>query len=573
MWQYLVFTYRRTLRRWRRKLRTVRSTSTRYIDRHIWGKWHQLGLVRRLLFVWFGLITIMAIGLLRQTGSLSRLAEVIQPLSGGSYREAAVGTVKVLNPILPESGPSSDINRLIYSGLTQYDNRRRLVADLATSWQVSADGKAYTFHLRHGIKWHDGVPFTSADVAFTMAAIQNPDTRSPLAASWQGVTIATPDDFTVVFNLPSAFTPFMDSTTIGIVPRHLLEFVNPSTLREASYNQAPIGTGPFKLTSFSSKAGEVVLAANSYYYARRPRLDQYIWRLYDTSPAALQAYARHEVDAISRIQPDDLANARKLANLNLANFSLPTESILFFRQGDKDLSDIKVRQALAASLDRSKLLTQAGDVMGVPLTQPLLPGQIGYTTKYFTAGYNPSKAHNDLATLKPLSLTLVTLADPNYAKLAAAIQSQWHSVGVKLQIKEVSLRELQQTYIRPRNYQLLLYGLNIGADPDVYAYWHSSQASDPGLNLSQYSSPTADRALESGRIKTDREIRQGKYDTFLRAWNADVPAVVIGSTPYLYGVSRAAHGHVVGQIVQPSDRFYRVERWTIRTRFGRRDRL
>jgi peptide/nickel transport system substrate-binding protein len=583
MFNYLRFRYRRALRRLRRGARTWRRWGVNYIDRHIWGKWHQLRLVRRFLIIWLGVVVLMAFGLVHQLGGLSALNRIALPVSGGVYSEAAVGSVQGLNPVLPEAGPASDINRLIFSGLTRYNDKRQLVGDLATSWNVSSDGKTYTFHLRKGVKWHDGVPFTATDVAFTLAAIQNPDSRSPLASSWQDVKVDTKGDDTVTFTLPSPLSSFMDSTTIGIVPRHLLESVEPAQLAEADFNRNPVGTGPFMIKTFAPSAKEVALVANPHYYGGQPKLDEFDFRLYDTPQETLDAYAAHQVTSPGRVMPSSVAAAQKLANLDQHELTLPEETTLFFQNNDALLSDKTLRSILSRSIDRPEVIKRAEAGQGLVVTQPLLPGQIGYTPKYAAAPLGRDAANQALdaagwtqqqnANVRrkdnhDLKLTLVTLADSNLERDANEIKRQWSELGIDLTVKTASLDELQQTYMRPRNFQLLLFGVNLGADPDVYSFWHSSQAKDPGVNLSAYNSPEADKALEAGRIKTDAQVRQGKYDSFLKAWNADAPAAVLYQQGYDYGLRDDVGGLAARWLVDPSDRFFGVEHWTVRQRFA-----
>ena len=559
------------MRRFRRNARLWRTWSRNYIDRHIWGKWHQIKVVRRFLLLWCALIVVGFVGLTQQLGSLDRLTTLAVGLPGGAYSEAAVGTVQNLNPLLPESGTASDINRLIFSGLTRYNSRRQHVPDLATSWDISADGRTYTFHLRHGVKWHDGVPFTSADVAFTLTAIQNPDSRSPLASSWQGVTCDTPDDYTVVMKLPQPLDSFLDSTTVGIVPRHLLENVEPSQLREADFNQNPVGTGPFKLKTFAPSAKEIELTANPKYYFGKPKLDEFDFKFYDTPSETLSAFAARQVTSPGRVVPEIASQARDAVGLTEYDFTLPEETTLFFNTADSTLQDKNLRALLSRSLDRRDIMQQAAAGQGVVVTQPILPGQTGYTNKYDPGALNPADAKKALSDAGypsgKLHLKLVTLAGSPLELAAKAIQKQWAGLGIDLKVMAVDQTELQQTYMRPRNFQMLLYGVNLGSDPDVYSFWHSSQAKDPGVNLSQYNDPDADRALEAGRIKSDPLVREGKYDAFLKAWDADAPAAVLYETGFTYATSSDVEGIMAHRLVDPSDRFYGVERWTVRHRF------
>jgi len=568
VFDYLQFRYRRQLRQLQRVRRLWRRRANAYVDQNIWGKWHQVRVVRRLLFAWWGLLIICAVGLISQTHQIALRGSMLVAAPGGTYSEAEVGDVQLLNPILPSGTASDDINRLIFSGLTQFNSSRQVEPDLAASWDISADGRTYTFHLRHGLTWQDGIPFTADDVAFTLAAIQNPDTRSPLAPSWQGVTAAARDQYTLVYTLPEPLASFLSSTTVGILPRHLLDSIEPQAMRNAAFNQNPVGTGPFSIKTFAPSANEVTLVANNRYYAGRPRLDQINFRFYDSAADALSAYAKHQVLGVARIQYEQVTKAAQQSNLTVRTLALPEAQILFFRQGDSLAADATVRSILIRSLDRSRIVQAATAGHATTLQQPLLPGQLGYTNRYTPAPLTAVAARQALTAARPndkqaLHLSLVTLQNSELEAAAHEIARQWAVLGVQLDVKAVSLTDLQQSYLRSRHYQLLLYGENIGADPDVYPYWHSSQISDPGLNLAQYQSPAADRALEAGRMLTDPAVRAAKYDAFLKAWDADQPAAVLYEPVYLYAQDQAVMGQSLQKLINPSDRFYHIEQWTV----------
>ncbi len=582
MLDYLRFRYRRQIRRLRRDIRVWRRWSANYIDRHIWGKWHHLGRNRRFLLVWWGIFAVALIGLTSQYSNLVNYNRIIIPESGGSYTEASMGDLTVLNPILPGSNLEMSANRLIFSGLTQYNSDRKLAGDLATKWEVSPDGKTYTFQLRKGVKWQDGVPFSSTDVAFTLAAIQNPDSRSPLASSWQGVKVETKGDDVVIFTLPSPLDSFMDSTTLGIVPRHILESVDPSQLAEASFNKNPIGTGPFQLKTFSPAAREVTLEAYAGYYNGKPKLDEFILRSYSESAAALDAFASQQVSSPGRILPEIAARASETNHLAIHRMTLPAETAIFFQNTFKLFESKDLRLILSRSIDRQSVLKAATNGSGLVVTQPILPGQLGYTNAYAQSTYSQDAARQALDDAgwklprgktvrekdgKQLNFELVTVDAPEYTRAAQEVRRQWAAIGINASVKAVDLTELQQSYMRPRNFQALLFGMNLGADPDVYSFWHSSQAKDPGVNLSSYSSTDADKALESGRIKSDPLVRQGKYAAFLKAWNADAPAAVLYQTGYNYGTLDTVRGIDAQRLVTPTDRYFGVEKWTIRTRW------
>ncbi|HUC20513.1 MAG TPA: ABC transporter substrate-binding protein, partial [Candidatus Polarisedimenticolaceae bacterium] len=220
---YIRFRLQRNVRRFQRNVRRYWHLSDRYMRFGFWGKWRQLTMIRRFALGWWFVVLALGCGLILQTSAVRQRGLMVQPLPGGSYSEAVVGTIKNLNPVLPEGGASADANHLIFSGLTRFTAEGKLEPDIAKSWDISPDGKTYTFHLRKNVRFHDGVPATAQDVVFTLAAIQNPDTRSSLAASWQGVKASAPDDQTAIFTLPKAYTPFINATSVGLLPRHLLE--------------------------------------------------------------------------------------------------------------------------------------------------------------------------------------------------------------------------------------------------------------------------------------------------------------------------------------------------------------
>jgi peptide/nickel transport system substrate-binding protein len=582
MYRYFRFRYRRFLRKARRDLRLYRRWLVHYVERHLYGKWHQVRVVRRFLILWWLIIAVSLVGITEQLAAVNILASATAPVAGGTYVEAAVGTVQNLNPVLPESDVSNDLNSLIFSGLTRFNSNRQIIPDLATSWNIASDGQTYTFHLRHGVKWQDGVPFTSADVAFTITAIQDPDSRSPLASSWQGVTVTTPDPYTVVFSLPQPLDSFLDSTTVGVVPLHILGGIDPTQLRTAAFNQDPVGTGPFKLDTFAPQAGDVELDANPNYYFGKPNIAKFIVKLYNSPADVLTAYEQQQVTSPGQLDPSQVAEAEQLPGLQLHVFTLPQEQVLFFNTQDPTLSDSTLRGILSRSLNRAKIMQQGDGGYGQVVTQPLLPGQIGYTDQYAQSQMSRSQAaqalesdgwHQDKPGAirqkngQPLTLTLVTQSGGEFERDADEIKREWSDpktgLGIGVNIVAVDADQLQQTYMRPRNFQMVLYGINIGADPDVYSFWHSSQAKDPGINLSQYQSTTADHALESARINTDPNLRKAKYGEFLQAWNSDEPAAVLYQSAYLYATKDTVAGIMAKHLVTPSDRFYNVQRWTV----------
>lgn len=578
MFQYFKFRFHRRWRRFKRNSRVYRAWLVNYFYRHVWGKWRQLGIIRRFTAVWWGLAIVILVAVLNQSSDLESYYLSKSALPGGVYAEAVVGEIKGINPILPDNSATADASRLVFAGLMRATPSGNLEPELAESYQVSDDGLRYVFTLRQNLKWHDGVDLTAGDVAFTVAAIQHPDSRSPLAAEWRGVKVEPEGQHKITFTLPNPYVGFIHLTTVGLLPRHLLESINPSTLRVHSFNQQPVGSGPFKVSEFVA-GQKIVLQANQSYFRGKPKLDGMVIRVFPSHDAALEAFAKKQVNAVAEVESQQLEAAAKIKNLELLRYRTTEQVNLFMRNQNTALASVQVRQALALATDRRQIVSEVLDDFARPLASPLLPGQLGYNGKFNQPRPNIRKAEGLLEAAgwkaqngkrtkggTELRLKLLTLQEPVYERVADEVKRQWQKIGVAVDIQSVGLAELIQSHIKPRQYDLLLFGITIGADPDVYPYWHSSQVNDPGLNLSQYKSAAADAALEVARITTDKDVRAGKYSAFLEAFRVDTPAIILYGTDYSYGVSSDALGHTTGMLTQPSDRFYGVENWTIKTR-------
>ena len=221
-------------------------------------------------------LLILTIASLITWGISYRLSHTISiPNYGGSYKEGLIGSPQYINPILCQTyDTDQDISQLIFSGLMKYDSRGELVPDLAEEYAIGEEGKIYDFFLRKNITWHDGKPFNADDVIFTIQTIQNPEYRSPVIFNWNGVEIEKIDDYTIRFKLKNAYAPFLNNTTIGILPKHIWENISPPEFFLTQTNLKPIGTGPYKFTKFEKdRKGSIkalYLQANKDYHLNRP---------------------------------------------------------------------------------------------------------------------------------------------------------------------------------------------------------------------------------------------------------------------------------------------------------------
>lgn len=581
--------WRRLTRYRRRQVEDMGEAADEQLERHFFRRLGRLVDVRRFIIGWVTLVALLAVALFLQADSLRDKYQTLQPVSGGTFAEGIVGKYSNANPLYATSAPDVAVSRLIFAGLFNYDGDGQLTPQLAENIQVDQTELIYTLTLKPDLVWHDGQPLTSEDVVFTYQMIQNPDARSYLQSSWSGVKIEAKDDRTVVFTLPDRLSGFMNSLTNGLIPKHILEAVNPEQLRSSDFNTIqPIGAGPFKFEAIEleTAVGEdqqqhesIGLVAFENYALGKPQLNRFVIRTFAELEALERAYDQKEVTAMAGLPtvPDGLNT-----NLDVRDISLPLSGqvMVFFKTSSRPLDTSEVRRALTLGADRGQIISSIGYPLLVS-DSPLLKSHIGYNSNLVqkTNSQKAAKKLLDVAGWKvdpsdgirkkkkqALSFRLYSEANSEYASVTQSLQKQWREIGVDVQVSLQSAQDLQNT-ISTHNYDALLYAISTGADPDVYAYWHSSQAdarSSSRLNFSEYRSPTADIAIEGGRSRSDPRIRQAKYEPFLEAWSRDNPALALYQPRYLYIVREPFYGFDLNNLVNPVDRFSGVEHWMIR---------
>jgi len=509
------------------------------------------------------------------------------PKTGGEYTEGVTGQPLYVNPLLSQTSEAdSDLTQLVYSGLFKYDTQGNTAADLAQSVDVSDDQRTYTVHMRNNLKWQDGIDLTASDVLFTVSIVQDQAYKSPLRQNWQGVDASLADDNTVVFTLKNPYVGFIDNLTMGILPKHIWENISPEKFALAQYNINPIGSGPFAYASLQKdSAGNIlsyVLVANKYYYDKLPYISKLAFNFYPDEDSAIAAYNKKEVMGISSVDPEKIATLKNIKSTDIHQFAIPRYFALFLNQTKSAvLADDNVRTALSMGVDREAIIKEILKGKGVPITSPLIPAMKEYeSTGSTTADVEGAKKLlddngwklADGASIRKkgstdLSFEIVTADWPQLIKTAELLKSQWALLGVNVDIKPVAISDLQQNYVRTRDYDSLLFGQVISFNPDLYSFWHSSQKKDPGLNLAVFDNADADKILESVRQQPNQDNRIAQYKQLqeLFAQPKNMPATFLYSPYYLYPTSNSVHGINVSNINTPSQRFADVNQWYVET--------
>lgn len=510
------------------------------------------------------------------------------PQVGGVYHEAAVGQPRYLNPVLAGVNDIDvDITQLVYSGLFRLDSDVRLQNDLATGYEVSENQQEYTVHIRADARWHDGEQLTADDVIFTVRSIQTPDYGSPLSSSFQGVEIEKIDDTTVRFKLKQPYAPFLYSLTIGIIPEHVWSSIAPQNAQLAEQMLKPIGSGPFKFAELVTRrrTGEITnlhLARNEQYYGKHPYLDEISVAFYPTHEEALEALLGGKVDGIGFLPLHLRERMTSRNSLTVHRLRLPQYFALFFnQQRSKPLNEAGVRSALTLATNRQQIVEEALRGEGESLHLPIPPDIIAPPQELAEPAYNPEAAKQNLAESgwedhdsdgirekdnQKLKLKITTTDWPEYVHTAEVIRDQWKQIGVEVEIESMGAGIIQQAIVQPREYEILLFGEILTANPDPYPFWHSTQTRSPGLNFSLFRDKEVDRLLEEARKLTDTAQRQEKYREFEGRILELNPTIILYRPYYLFATKYTVRGvnpHFAGL---PAGRFNNIEDWHVRVR-------
>jgi peptide/nickel transport system substrate-binding protein len=589
---------RTTKLRWRRKFRRRRNQvedlgvqAEEQMERHFFKRLSRLVQVRRFVMTWLALVTLLIGGVIFQTTALSNYYESLKPVPGGTFNEGILGTFTNANPIYATGPVDSAVSELLFAGLLKYNSENALVSDLAEKWSVDDKETTYTVTLKQGITWQDGTPLSSEDVVFTYSTIQNPDARSPLLSSWQGISIRATDARTVVFTLPNALSSFPHSLTNGIIPKHLLSDIPAAQMRATTFNTgSPVGAGPFKWSAIEVadesgvRTGKIALVPNETYHAGTPTLQRYVIHYFSDEQRLLDSFENYELTAMSGVEalPDTFTD-----DPSIQEFSIPltAQVMVFFKTSQEVLSDTKVRQALVQAVDQNDLLANIGFPV-IASRQPFLPSHPGYNPAITQLSFDRTRAETLLTEAgwvpgadgvrekngQQLTFGLYSQSTSEYAYVTQKLQSDWAKVGVKVEVLLQPDSDLQST-VTYHNYDALLYGISLGPDPDAYAYWGSAQADQRAanrVNFSEYKSANADKGLEGGRTRSDPGLRALKYQPFLEAWRNDAPALALYQPRYIYVTRNTVFGFEPSVINTSADRYANVDEWMIRQEKSRK---
>lgn len=551
-----------------------------------WSKITKVLSFREKIFVFFCFLVVF-VSLFFWIRYIYFQATVPIPKKGGEYVEGISGQPIYINPLLSQTSEAdADLVQLIFSGLLKYDREGNLANDLAESYEISEDKKAYTFHLKQNIFWHDGEKLDADDVKFTFDILQDPAYRSPLRQSWRDVAVNRLDESTVEFVLEQPYFAFLDRLTLGILPKHVWENINPDRFTLSDFNLRPIGSGPYAFSRIQKdSAGAVAsidLVSFANYHAGEPFIPKMTINFYPDDTLSIEALNRKEVMGVGNLPLEKLESAQPRKSVVNHEWAIPRFYSVFFNQTKSiALANDAVRKALALAVDRDEIIREVLQGKGAAISGPFLPQMEEFNPDTEKYSFDPEEARRILDENgwkmseekglrekdgSELSFKVATFDWPELSRTAEMISDQWAKVGARAEVEVLSISDIQQNYIRTREYEALLFGQETSLNPDMYPFWHSSQKQDPGLNFSLFDNKRADELLEEARQETDAPKRVEKYKEFQNILADKVPAIFLFSPFYIYPVADQIQGIEMQKINSPSGRFAEVDKWFIETR-------
>ncbi|HEY5974301.1 MAG TPA: peptide-binding protein [Geobacteraceae bacterium] len=449
------------------------------------------------------------------------------PAYGDSLVEGTIGEPSTLVPLLASDASSHAVAGQVYNGLLKYDKNLQLTGDLADSWDVAPDGLTITFHLRRGVRWHDGQPFTTRDVLYTYRVTIDPKTPTAYAEDFKQVqSVTAPDPYTVRVTYAKPFAPALASWGVAILPAHLLEG---KEITKSELARHPVGTGPYRFKEWVA-GQKVVLESNHDYFEGRPYIDRLIYRVI---PDTSTMYMELKAGGLDLMNLTPVQYSRQTSNLEFlerfAKYRYPAAAYTYLGYNLRNplFTDQRVRQAITSAINKDELIHGVLFGMGQLAHGPFKPGTWAHNPNIKAFPYDPARAAALLAEAgwrerngdgilvkngKPFQFTILT-NQGNDARLKTAqiIQFRLKKVGIDVKIRVIEWASLLTNFIDKGNFDALIMGWTITPDPDLFDVWHSSKTGPKELNFIGYKNAEVDRLIEDGRHTFDQEKRRRCY--------------------------------------------------------------
>ncbi len=511
---------------------------------------------------------------------------VLAPDQGGVFREGVAGLPQYLHPVWCQNHSNNidnDLCHLVYRGLMRLGENGRIVPDLAESWNVT-DGRIYQFRLKPNLFWHDGQPLTIDDVIFSYSILQDPTLAEipGLPAPWRSVTLEKLDERTLQITLPQPFAPFLDLTTVGILPQHIYQATPARALVTEPLTANPIGAGPMRIVEMASD--RVRLEASTVNGDAPPYISGLEFRVFPDYGSVVAAFDAQQIDGLSLLAPGDAKNAAARGDIQLfSSVESGYENVVLNINNPNApfFQDRTVRQALLFAIDRERLITEVLSGQGIVASGLLAPGHWAYTSDVPQYPYDVAAAQRLLEQAgwidsdgdgvrdrdgKAFAFILLVKDDSLHQQIGAHLATDWAKIGVRVEVQAVPFSGLVSDFLAPRTFEAALTDWNQVGDPDPYPQWHSSQIEGNGQNYAGWQNAEADQLMETARQITDEAERKALYAQFQAIFAEELPSLPLFHPLYTYGVSTRVKDVQIGALNAAAERFDNFARWYIDAR-------
>ena len=557
------------VRRFSKTSVNVGEESKEHIKENVFQRFSHIQNIRLLIFEWSLLVLALVLLSAAQAFWFSRSYAEDTFVSGGTYVEATVGRINSLNPLFATTSSEKTLSRLMFATLVTNDYSGHPGIGLAQSIRASEDGKVWTVKLRDNLQWSDGQPLTNEDVMFTMALIQNPAVNTIYDSNLENVVVRENERGEITFTLASAYADFASALEIPIVPKHELDDADYKTLVEDSFSVAPVTSGAFcfNATQTTNTVDDVIvyLSSNPYYYMNTSLLASFGVHTYQDKESVITALNSGAVTATAALSGSE---ATRVTASNFTRLDVPVNAgvFAFMNTSSGVMRDTSVRQAVREGLDMASVRSVAPDTEA--LDYPLLSSQIELSSYPALPASNPEAARtklSELASSDGSTINIVTVNTGFLPAVATNIKEQLTQLGANATVTVYEeTQEFIANIISRRAYDILVYEIELGADPDLLPYYHSSQTATSGLNLSNYHNSIVDDLLVGARETLSAELRAKKYESFLEYWVNEVPAIGLYRANLTYVVNKNVRAfNRDANYVTALDRFLDVTNWAV----------
>ena len=547
------------------------------------GRLSNIREVRLWVAEWALLVTVVFLLALTQNTWYGESFETEAFVRGGEYSEATLGNVNSMNPLYATTSSEKTLAKLLFANLVAPDSTGHLKNELADSVTADKEMKVWTVKLKGGLVWSDGEEIDADDVIYTVGLIGDTSAKTTIAIDFGSVKVEKKDNLTVEFTLPSAYVDFKDSLEFPIVPKHILGDVSPALVYENDFSTHPVGSGPFKLNAMQTSVGmaggnlqTIYLSRNEKYFRKETRLDSFTLKTYSNTERIVEAMKNADVMATAELSVGE--SEALPSTVGRRNTLINGGVYAFLNTASNKLSNVKVRQAIQQGIDITKVREGIDETQ--ILDYPFLARQEEAEMPDL-AKYDVDKAKELIASSGLKVDEKGKIADKNGEKiiLDIAVPKREQLVGVAErfgeQLKKLGFEVNMKVYdesqtgadffsavVRPRDYDILVYEIDLGVSADPFVYYSSSQAGGAGWNFSNFSDELVDDALVVARTTTDAKLRKTKYESFLKLWALNVPAIGIYQSTMIYSYMPNTQIYSENsELTDALDRFSEVQNW------------